>query len=105
MVLKAELIKGQGGGGSTSVIGEVSVGRITSPGQVLVARMTDPAMLNDMRQAAAVVTDEGGVLCHAAIVCLSLGIPFVVGTRTATELLADGAVVEVNPVTGEVAVL
>lgn len=97
-------LKGKGGGGQSPITGRVSLNKVTNPGDVLVAKMTDPSMLADMAKASAVVTDEGGALCHAAIVCIDLGIPFVVGTREATSHLKDGDFVTVNPVTGEVTI-
>jgi pyruvate,water dikinase len=65
-------------------------------GGVLVARMTSPDWVPIMRKAAALVTDGGGMTCHAAIVSRELGVPCVVGTRDATRLLRDGEVVTVD---------
>jgi pyruvate, water dikinase len=66
------------------------------PGEVLVAAMTSPDWVPLMRRAAAIVTDAGGMTSHAAIVSRELGIPCVVGTRTATRTLRDGMQVTVN---------
>jgi pyruvate,water dikinase len=65
-------------------------------GEVLVAPMTSPDWMPVLRRAAALVTDEGGTTCHAAIVSRELGIPAVVGSRTATHVLTDGQVVTVD---------
>ena len=65
-------------------------------GDVLVASMTTPEYVPAMRKAGAIITDEGGVMCHAAIVSRELGIPCVVGTKNATKILKDGDIVEVN---------
>ena len=65
-------------------------------GDILVASMTSPDYVPAMRRAGAIITDEGGVMCHAAIVSRELGIPCVVGTKFATKLLKDGDLVEVN---------
>ena len=65
-------------------------------GEVLVAAMTSPDWMPIMRRAAALVTDGGGTTCHAAIVSRELGIPAVVGTRTATHVLHDGQQVSVD---------
>jgi pyruvate,water dikinase len=65
-------------------------------GDVLVAPMTNPDWVPVMRQAGAVVTDEGGMTCHAAIVARELGMPCVVGTRDATSVLRDGREVTVD---------
>ena len=59
-------------------------------GEVLVAPMTTPDWVPTLRRAAAVVTDSGGMTCHAAIVSRELGVPCVVGTRDATPVLRDG---------------
>ena len=70
-------------------------------GEILVARMTDPDWEPVLKGAAAVVTDEGGRTCHAAIVSRELGIPCVVGTETATRALATGQVVTVSCAEGD----
>jgi pyruvate, water dikinase len=71
------------------------------PGEILVAPMTDPDWEPVLKEAAAVVTDEGGRTCHAAIVSRELGIPCVVGTTAATSMLADGQVVTVSCAEGD----
>lgn len=65
-------------------------------GDILVAVMTTPDMVPAMKRAAAIVTDEGGLTCHAAIVSRELGCPAVVGTRKATEILTDGMKITVD---------
>ncbi len=65
-------------------------------GDILVAVMTTPDMVPAMKRAAAIVTDEGGMTCHAAIVSRELGCPAVVGTRKATQLLTDGMKITVD---------
>jgi pyruvate,water dikinase len=65
-------------------------------GEVLVAPMTNPDWLPTIRRSAGLVTDTGGMTCHAAIVARELGIPCVVGTRSATKDLVDGTVVTVD---------
>ncbi len=65
-------------------------------GDILVAVMTTPDMVPAMKRAAAIVTDEGGLTCHAAIVSRELGCPAVVGTRKATEVLTDGMKITVD---------
>ncbi len=59
-------------------------------GEILVTKMTDPDWLPVMRMASGIITDEGGRTCHAAIVARELGIPAVVGTQRATEILKNG---------------
>ncbi|MDT7702375.1 MAG: pyruvate, water dikinase [Pseudonocardiales bacterium] len=63
--------------------------------------MTDPDWLPTIRRAAALVTDQGGSTCHAAIVARELGVPCVVGTREATSVLPDGRLVVVDGGSGE----
>ena len=71
------------------------------PGEVLVAPMTDPDWEPVLKKAAAVVTDEGGRTCHAAIVARELGIPCVVGTVNATHVLTDGQEVTISCAEGD----
>ncbi len=70
-------------------------------GEVLVAAMTDPDWEPVLRRAAAVITDQGGRTCHAAIVSRELGIPCVVGTGAATHTLATGQVVTISCAEGD----
>jgi len=65
-------------------------------GEVLVTHMTAPDWVPLMRRAAAIVTDSGGMTCHAAIVSRELGIPCVVGTGNATGRLRDGEEITVD---------
>ncbi|HLC98538.1 MAG TPA: PEP-utilizing enzyme [Candidatus Nanoarchaeia archaeon] len=65
-------------------------------GDILVTGMTRPEFLPLMKKAGAVVTDAGGILCHAAIVARELKIPTVIGTEKATKVLKDGDIVEVD---------
>ncbi len=74
-------------------------------GNILVCSMTSPDYVPAMKRAAAIVTDEGGLLCHAAIVSRELGKPCVVGTRNASKLLKDGDLVEVDANKGIVMIL
>jgi len=74
-------------------------------GDVLVAQMTTPDYTIAMRKVVAIVTDEGGVTCHAAIVSREFGIPCIVGTHIATRVLNDGMMVEVDAFEGVVRVL
>lgn len=71
-------------------------------GDVLVTVMTNPDMVVSMQRAAGIVTDEGGVTSHAAIVSREMGIPCVVGTRSATHTLKEGQLITVDGFTGRV---
>lgn len=64
-------------------------------GDIIVAPMTRPEYTPLMEKAAGIITDEGGLTCHAAIVSRELGIPCVIGTQVATKFLKDNDLVEV----------
>ncbi len=84
------------------VVGRVKVIRSAeelerlNDGEVLVTSMTRPEFVAGMKKAAAIVTDEGGITSHAAIVSRELGVPCIIGTKIATKILKDGDLVEVN---------
>ncbi|ACV24606.1 phosphoenolpyruvate synthase [Methanocaldococcus fervens] len=82
--------------GTVKVIMDISEIDKVEEGDILVTKMTTPDMVPAMKKAAAIVTDEGGLTCHAAIVSRELGTPCVVGTKKATEILKDGMVVTVD---------
>ena len=88
--------------GRVRVLRSPAEGPSLQPGEVLVAPMTNPDWLPTMRRAAAVVTDSGGATCHAAIAARELGVPCVVGTRSATTVLRAGRLVTVDGAAGEV---
>ena len=71
-------------------------------GDILVCTMSDPDFMPAIQKASAIVADQGGLLCHAAIVARELQIPCVVGTEYGTKLLKDGDEVEVDAVNGVV---
>lgn len=73
-----------------------------SKGDVLVAPMTSPDYVPAMKKATAIVTNEGGMTSHAAIVSREMGIPCVVGTKDGTKILKDGDVITVNGTNGEI---
>ncbi|HZQ99534.1 MAG TPA: phosphoenolpyruvate synthase [Chloroflexota bacterium] len=98
---KEPLVRGLGAGpgvasGVARVLREPTEGARLLAGEVLVAPMTSPDWVPLMRRAAAIVTDGGGMTSHAAIVSRELGIPCVVGTRRATQVLLDGMEVTVD---------
>ena len=77
-------------------------GHLLVPGEVLVAPMTTPDWVPAMRRAAALVTERGGVTCHAAIISRELRVPCVVGATGAMEALRDGQTVTVDAAHGTV---
>lgn len=78
---------------------------VFNTGEILVAVSTNPILVPIMQRAGAIITDEGGALCHAAIVSRELKIPCVVGTKIATQLLKDGDEVEVDADKGIVKII
>jgi pyruvate,water dikinase len=95
------LIKGQGAApgiasGKVVIIRDVKDTGSVKEGDILVTKMTNPDMVPAMRKVAAIVTDEGGMTCHAAIVSRELGTPAVVGTKNATSVLKNGQLVTVD---------
>jgi phosphohistidine swiveling domain-containing protein len=75
------------------------------PDEILVAEVTDTGWTPLFSFVAAVVTDLGGMMSHAAVVAREYGVPSVVGTREATRRLADGQTVEVDGTTGVIRAL
>ncbi|MCK5044765.1 phosphoenolpyruvate synthase [Candidatus Parcubacteria bacterium] len=81
------------GQGKVRVIPDVAKIADFKPGEILVTKITDPDWVPIMRQAAAIITNEGGKTCHSAIVARELGIPCIVGTKNATSILKTGQIV------------
>ena len=96
--------KGVYEGPARRVSGPSEFGRITK-GDVLITESTTEAFTILLPLLGGIVTDNGGLLSHAAIVAREYGIPGVVGTREATERIADGEMVRVDGDAGEVTVL
>ena len=74
-------------------------------GSILIANMTLPALMPAIRKAKAMVTDSGGITCHAAIVSRELGIPCIIGTGIATKVLKDNDEIEVDTDNGVIKIL
>jgi len=95
------LLEGQGASpgvasGRVVIVRDVKDTSAVKEGDILVTKMTNPDMVPAMRRVSAIVTDEGGMTCHAAIVSRELGTPAVVGTKKATKVLQDGQVITVD---------
>jgi pyruvate,water dikinase len=88
--------------GRVRTLRDPAEGGALEAGEILVAPMTNPDWVPVIRRAAALVTDSGGMTCHAAIVSRELGVPCIVGTRRATSVLHDGMVVTVDGGRGDV---
>ncbi len=100
LVAQAGKVSGQ----AKIVLKSEDIGKV-SDGDIIVSSMTRPEMTAAMKKAAAFVTDEGGITCHAAIVSRELKKPSIIGTKIATQVLKDGDMVEVDANNGTVKVL
>lgn len=86
--------------GKARVILDVKEAKDFEKGDILVTKMTDPDWVPIMKIASAIVTDEGGMTSHAAIVSRELGIPAVVGTGNATKVIKDSEEITVDAIRG-----
>ena len=98
---KDVLVKGFGASpgkvaGTVKIISNLEELAKVKKGDIMVTTMTTPDMVPAMERAVAIITNEGGVTAHAAIVSRELGIPCIVGTRNATQVLRDGMLIEVD---------
>ena len=91
--------------GPVKIVKDPSEMHTVQPGDVLVADMTDPNWEPVMKRASALVTNRGGRTCHAAIIARELGIPAIVGSVNATELLNDQDIVTVSCSEGETGIV
>ena len=91
--------------GPVRIVKDPSEMHSVQPGDVLVADMTDPNWEPVMKRASALVTNRGGRTCHAAIIARELGIPAIVGSVNATELLQEGNIVTVCCSEGETGIV
>jgi len=102
-----EILSGQSaspgvGAGVVKIIGSMDDLPKIKKGDILVTEMTNPDMVVAMQRSAAIVTDEGGMTSHAAIVSREMGIPCIVGTESATKDLKDGMRITVDGSSGKV---
>ncbi len=95
-ILKGIAIGNNIGQGKVRVIENVSKISQFKKGEVLVTKMTDPDWMPIMRLASAIVTEEGGKTCHAAIIGRELGVTAIVGAKMATKVLRTGEMVTVD---------
>jgi len=95
-LLKGIAVGDKIGTGKVKTILDVSRIDQFKEGEVLVTGMTDPDWVSIMRMASAIVTDEGGKVCHAAIIGRELGVPVIVGAGNATKILKTGQIVTVD---------
>ncbi|MDP2628581.1 MAG: phosphoenolpyruvate synthase, partial [Nanoarchaeota archaeon] len=88
--------------GKIKIIEDLSDLDKINKGDILVTKMTNPDMVVTMQKSAAIVTDEGGMTAHAAIVSREMGIPCIVGTQEATIKLKEGEIITVDGFTGKI---
>ncbi len=88
--------------GKVRIIKDISDLEKMEQGEVLVTKMTNPDMVVSMQKSAAIVTDNGGLTAHAAIVSREMGIPAVVGTKEATTKLKEGEIITVDGSSGNI---
>jgi len=101
------LVKGLGASpgiasGAVRVVGQLDQLDKVGQGDIIVTEMTTPDMVPAMKRAAGIVTDEGGMTSHAAIVSRELGVPAVVGTQTGSQILKDDQIVTIDGDRGNV---
>ncbi len=88
--------------GKTRIVQSLEDANALQRGEILVAPSTFPAYVPAMERSVAIVTDEGGLLCHAAIVAREIKVPCIVGTKIATKVFRNGDEVEVNATNGTI---
>ena len=101
IILEGRAVGQRIGAGAVRILSSADQMHEFGPGEVLVADMTDPDWEPIMKRASAIVTNRGGRTCHAAIIARELGIPAVVGTQDATNVLHDGQEVTVTCADGD----
>jgi phosphoenolpyruvate synthase/pyruvate phosphate dikinase len=111
--MKSEVVCGIDFGTSNSAISIAQNNQISIVGSRIGDRktmlsfspMTTPDFLSAMKKASAIITDEGGIICHASIIAREMKKPCIIGTKIATKILKDGDLVEVDANKGLVKIL
>lgn len=88
--------------GKVRIVHEMSDLSSIKEGDILVTKMTNPDMVVSMQKSSGIITDEGGMTSHAAIVSREMGIPAIVGTDEATSILKDGDIVTIDGYSGKI---
>jgi len=96
LLLEGQAIGSKIAVGEAKIIPNVSEIKNFKPGEILVTKMTDPDWTSIMKQAKAIITEEGSRVCHAAIISRELGIPCIVGVNQATKILKAGQDITVD---------
>jgi len=90
---------------SPSVVNQMEKARLMKKGHILIAAMTRPQFIEAISKSTAIVTDEGGITCHAAIVSRELGKPCIIGTKIATKVIKDEDFIEVDANNGIIKII
>ena len=88
--------------GEVKIVREIKDLQKIKQGDILVTEMTNPDMVVTMQKSAGIITDEGGLTAHAAIVSREMGIPCIVGTREATAKLKEGEIITMDAYSGKI---
>lgn len=86
--------------GKAKLVTEVEDITKVNKGDIIISPMTYPKLMPAIIRAAGIITDFGGILCHAAIISREFGIPCIVGTKKATKVFKDGDLVELDAYSG-----
>ncbi|MFH1790055.1 MAG: PEP-utilizing enzyme [bacterium] len=81
------------------------IGQVFKQGEILITRMTTPDLMPLIKKASAIVTDEGGVTCHASIVSRELDVPCIIATNYSTQVFKNGDLVEVDANKGVIRII
>lgn len=103
--IKGDIASGGKASGVVKVILNTNELDKVKKGNILVTLMTTPDYIMAMNRSAAIITNDGGITCHAAVISRELGIPCIIGTKFATRILKDGDQVEVDADQGIIKVL
>lgn len=91
--------------GVAKIIQSPKEGDKLNQGEILVTTMTTPDFVACMKRAGAIITDIGGVTCHAAVVSREFGTPCIVGTGSATKIIRDGDILELHNLRGTIKIV
>ncbi|MFA6445809.1 MAG: PEP-utilizing enzyme [Candidatus Paceibacterota bacterium] len=91
--------------GKVSVINSIDDMKKFKEGDVLVSIQSSPSLMPALLKCSAIITDEGGIMCHASIISRELKKPCIIGTKIATKVLKDGDIVEVDANNGIIKIL
>ncbi len=91
--------------GKVKIINNMQQAEEFEKGAILVTTMTIPEITSAIERASGIITDEGGITCHAAIIAREYSVPCLVGTKTATSVLKDGMFIKLDCINGRVIIL